>query len=94
MKELTEQQVAGMSRKERVRVATELLKRLPSAYRKKVRSEIPQIVDFLEGRTSTCKTSCGPGSPELAELSMADENVPLRGGDEPHSVGDSSLVSG
>lgn len=69
MKEISSKQVAGMSRQERIRAAKNILKRLNAEQRRKVCAEIgPEICDFLEGKTDSCSTSCGPGSPELASL--------------------------
>lgn len=69
IEELSRQQVAGMTRQERIRAAKNILKRLSADQRRYVcEEEIPEICAFLEGKTSSCSTSCGPGSPELAEL--------------------------
>lgn len=68
MRELTEQEIAGMSRNERRSVAKNLLAQLTAEQRGRVCSELPELCALLEGRKSTCSKSYGAQSKELAEL--------------------------
>lgn len=68
MRELSSQHVAKMSRDQRIKTAKSILKGLTAEQRARACQEIPEICDFLEGKKSSCSTSCGPGSPELVEL--------------------------
>lgn len=60
--------IEQMSRTERVRLAKKVLKRMSGDQRRKFCSEHPEICALLEGKTSSCSTSCGPQSKELFQL--------------------------
>lgn len=75
MRELTREHVAKLSRKQRIQTARSILKGLTAEQRGRVCSEIPEICDFIEGKTSSCSTSCGPGSPQLAELTESLQSL-------------------
>lgn len=68
IEELSEQEIAGMTREERIQAAKSVLKGLTAEQRGRVCSELPELCALLEGRKSSCSTSYGAQSEELSEL--------------------------